>query len=211
MVYIKRFFDHPWGLLFSDRTRRTIWSDRARASIRHPAKSQVLSCKKLAAPLSKPLEKAISSLNREMLALKKQILSGEDSAKEHFLTARSIPDSFLRSARHLLSVCSRMLEEQRRDKLYRGLFAQDEKLPQEILQLYFDLRFWLRIAELFDERFVFFVSSYRSEVTVKLLCLDPAEMVDSRLSWGGAPRSFRPPSPRLPIIKRCWAATALKR
>ena len=119
-----------------------------------------------------------------MLALKKQILSGEDSAKEHFLTARSIPDSFLRSARHLLSVCSRMLEEQRRDKLHRGLFAQDEKLPQEILQLYFDLRFWLRIAELFDERFVFFVSSYRSEVTVKLLCLDPAEMVDSRLKLG---------------------------
>ena len=52
------------------------------------------------------------------------------------------------------------------------------------MQLYFDLRFWLRIAELFDERFVFFVSSYRSEVTVKLLCLDPAEMVDSRLKLG---------------------------
>ena len=184
VVYLKRFFDHRGDYCFLiDEAHNLV--DRARAMYSATLqKSQVLSCKKLAAPLSKPLEKAISSLNREMLALKKQILSGEDSAKERFLTARSIPDSFLRSARHLLSVCSRMLEEQRRDKLHRGLFAQDEKLPQEILQLYFDLRFWLRIAELFDERFVFFVSSYRSEVTVKLLCLDPAEMVDSRLKLG---------------------------
>ncbi len=184
VVYLKRFFDHRDQYCFLiDEAHNLI--DRARSMYSATLqKSQVLSCKKPAQALSRPLASAISSLNREMLSLKRKLRDPEKPQQENFLTLHEIPDSFLRAAQRLSAACSQFLEEQRRDKLHRGIFAQGEKVPQEILQLYFDVRFFTRIAELFDERFVFFVSSYRSEVTVKLLCLDPARMIDSRLTLG---------------------------
>ena len=75
------------------------------------------------------------------------------------------------------------LEQQNQQAQEIRQIAQETVAP-ELLQLYFDLRFFLRIAELFDERFAFFVSSHSSQVTVRLLCLDPAEMIDQRLRLG---------------------------
>lgn len=187
VVYLKRFFDHRDRYAFLiDEAHNLL--DRARGMYSAMLqKSDVLTCKKLADPLFKPLSKSLNTLNREMLSLKKQILAQEDNS-EHALSFPSIPKPFWKAAQSTLSCCSQFLEERRQSRKYT-LFQVEENIPQEILQFYFDLRFFLRIAELADteelqHNFCFFVSTKGSQVTVKLLCLDPAPMIDNRMKLG---------------------------
>ena len=100
------------------------------------------------------------------------------------MTAHTLPEPLLQSLRHLFTVYSTTLEQHRRLPLQPSLFSSAHSLAPELMQLYFDLRFFLRIADLFDERFCFFAAASGSQLTVKLLCLDPAQMVDERLKLG---------------------------
>lgn len=100
------------------------------------------------------------------------------------MTAHTLPEPLLQSLRHLFTVYSTTLEQNRRLPLQPSLFSSAHSLVPELMQLYFDLRFFLRIADLFDERFCFFAAASGSQLTVKLLCLDPAQMVDERLKLG---------------------------
>lgn len=53
-----------------------------------------------------------------------------------------------------------------------------------LLQLYFDVRGWLRISDTFDEHFVLQISSFGSEVRASLLCLDPSAFLESDFAKG---------------------------
>lgn len=187
VVYLKRFFDKKGEYCFLIDEAHNL-PDRARAMYSAQIKkSDALLCKKLCDSLSKPLKKSVSDLNQVFLTLKKECLS-EDSAreKEHFCCKEEIPQPLLKAAWHFLSCCSEFLEERRRATLPKTLFdtEPEQSVPKELLQLYFDIRFFLQIAEWFDRRFTCFISVSGAEVTVKLLCLDPAEMVDRRLKLG---------------------------
>ncbi|MEG1925923.1 MAG: ATP-dependent DNA helicase [Ruthenibacterium sp.] len=59
-------------------------------------------------------------------------------------------------------------------------------LQPDVLQLYFEARFFLRIAELFDTHFTVLVSLYGNDVTVQLLCLDAAPFLDASMALGRA-------------------------
>lgn len=97
VVYLKRFFDHRDRYAFLiDEAHNLL--DRARGMYSAMLqKSDVLTCKKLAEPLFKPLSKSLNTLNREMLSLKKQILAQEDNS-EHALSFPSIPKPFWKAA-----------------------------------------------------------------------------------------------------------------
>ena len=184
IVYLRRFFDHRDRYAFLiDEAHNLV--DRARgmysAALR---KSDFLACKKLADEVSKPLSKALMAVNRQMLSLRKQIAQDTQQEQEHFMTAHTLPEPLLQSLRHLFTVYSTTLEQNRRLPLQPSLFSFAHSLAPELMQLYFDLRFFLRISDLFDERFCFFAAASGSQLTVKLLCLDPAQMVDERLKLG---------------------------
>lgn len=53
-----------------------------------------------------------------------------------------------------------------------------------LLQLYFDIRGWLRVADTFDEHFVLQVSSQGSEVRATMLCLDPSAFLAADFAKG---------------------------
>ena len=55
-----------------------------------------------------------------------------------------------------------------------------------LLQLFFDVRGWLRVADTFDEHFVLQVSARSSEVRVSMLCLDPHEFLQADFAKGRA-------------------------
>ncbi|MEG0910921.1 MAG: ATP-dependent DNA helicase [Ruthenibacterium sp.] len=59
-------------------------------------------------------------------------------------------------------------------------------LQPDVLQLYFEARFFLRIAELFDEHFTALISVYGSEVQVELLCVDASQFLDKSMMLGRA-------------------------
>lgn len=96
-----------------------------------------------------------------MLSLRKQIVQDTQQEQEHFMTAHTLPEPLLQSLRHLFTVYSTTLEQNRRLPLQPSLFSSAHSLAPELMQLYFDLRFFLRIADLFDERFCFFGSRLR--------------------------------------------------
>ena len=56
----------------------------------------------------------------------------------------------------------------------------------EILQLYFDARFYLRIFEVYDDHFTTLVSVRGSEVRIEQICLDPAPFLDASMALGRA-------------------------
>lgn len=194
VVYLRRFFDHSGSYCFLiDEAHNLL--DRARSMYSAQLKkSDVLTCKKLGKSLAKPLSRSLSRLNQEMIALRKEILAQKDAGQERYLIQTKLPEPLIQAARTFHTACSRFLEERRQDAAYRGVLAQvsesgDSPAP-ELLQLYFDVRFFLRIAELFDERFALMASVSGSEVVVKLLCLDPSQMIDDRLKLGRCAAMF---------------------
>ena len=55
-----------------------------------------------------------------------------------------------------------------------------------LLQLYFDIRAWLRVADTFDNHFVLQISAVGSEVRAAMLCLDPSDFLAADFAKGRA-------------------------
>lgn len=55
-----------------------------------------------------------------------------------------------------------------------------------LLQLYFDIRAWLRVADTFDNHFVLQISAVGSEVRAAMLCLDPSDFLAADFAKGHA-------------------------
>jgi len=55
-----------------------------------------------------------------------------------------------------------------------------------LLQLYFDVRGWLRVADTFDDHFVLQAVAYGSEVTLSQLCLDASNFLSADFAKGRA-------------------------
>ena len=53
-----------------------------------------------------------------------------------------------------------------------------------LLQLYFDIRAWLRVADTFDNHFVLQISAVGSEVRAAMLCLDPSDFLAADFCQG---------------------------
>ena len=90
-------------------------------------------------------------------------------------------------------------EKSRADALDRALTRLCEPLeiwldehrdPDEtheaLLQLYFDIRAWLRVADTFDDHFVLQISAHGSEVRAAMLCLDPSDFLAADFAKGRA-------------------------
>ena len=90
-------------------------------------------------------------------------------------------------------------EKSRADALDRALTRLCEPLeiwldehrdPDEtheaLLQLYFDIRAWLRVADTFDDHFVLQISAHGNEVRAAMLCLDPSDFLAADFAKGRA-------------------------
>lgn len=59
-------------------------------------------------------------------------------------------------------------------------------MHDEVLQLYFDVHFYLRIWELYDGHFTTLIHVHGADVTVRLMCLDAAPFLDASMAQGQA-------------------------
>ncbi|NLL35689.1 MAG: ATP-dependent DNA helicase [Clostridiales bacterium] len=113
------------------------------------------------------LRKTLSRINTEMLALRKEC--GEET-----VIKKSEPDvSLLR----LLYVFTAECEEWM--KLH-----PDSEHSEELLSLYFDVIAFLKISELYDERYITMVETDGTEVLLRLICLDPSMLLRERMQQG---------------------------
>lgn len=115
------------------------------------------------------IAKALSKLNSFMLKMKKKC--NDDG----YYIQKEEPDDIYYPLKKFVKEADEWLQEH-----------QKEEGHQELLELYFEVLAFLRVAEDYDERYVTYVETYGNNVTVKLFCLDPSYLLSKTLEQGKA-------------------------
>lgn len=187
VVNLKRYFEDGGDFIFLvDEAHNLL--DRAREMYSaRLQKSAFLSAKRALGKTARRLTQAISKVNNAFVVLRK----GCEEAEGRQMLQAEGPEDLVKA---LLPVCRQMeewLEENREGALH-----------DELLQLYFEVRFFLRIWELYDDHFTTLIRSFGRDVTVDLLCLDPADFLDGSMSLGRASVLFSATLSPLPYFIR---------
>ena len=170
VMYLKRFFAEGRGeyAFLIDEAHNLV--DRAREMYSAGLeKAMFLELKRRVAAEDGAMAKALGAVNREFITLRKQC--GEERYVEQLLP----PEELGRALARFTEQCERFFKRH----------ADSPDAP-DLLQLYFDALLYLKILELYDEKFLTAVEVWGSEVRVKLCCLDPSGLLRSALDRGRA-------------------------
>ena len=120
--------------------------------------------KSQAAGLFTFVESSFARLKR----LCKDTLVKDDSGERGFYISNTVYDAFNKSLSHFVIKANELL------------FKNPEHyLAEEITELLFAVKKYLKITELFDGNFRFYVSVFDGDITAKCYCLDPSDLLDT--------------------------------
>lgn len=178
VVRLQRFFEVKGDYLFLVDEAHNL---PGRAREMHSAalcKSQFYSARKQLGKGKSRLKTALTKINDHFIQWRhrcEEAAAGDSrSGKTFFEKQRD--EAFDRLLQQLCEPLQLWLDEHR----------EPDETHEILLQLYFDLRSWLRVAETFDEHFVLQVSAFGSEVRAAQLCLDPSSFLAADFAMGRA-------------------------
>jgi Rad3-related DNA helicase len=169
-IYLKQFFYENGGAytFLIDEAHNLV--DRARSMFSAElGKKKVLELKKIFRDLNPGISKTLGKLNTFLITMRK--LTGDG----HFYQQPDAPKEIY--------------------PLLNGLIAQaDEWLAQnegsdahnQLLEFYFEALTFMRIAELYDQRYLTYVENNRDDTIIKLFCLDPSYLLEEAMKRGKA-------------------------
>lgn len=169
-VYLKRFFLNSSGdyAFLIDEAHNLV--DRAREMFSAELyKSSFLELKKLMKAKDPAVSKLLSGINSYMVDLRKQC--GENG----FLVKEQELKDLYQLLKNLIKESEEWLSKSHNSEGF-----------EELLELYFNSLAFLRIAELYNERYVTFIEARKNELKVKLFCLDPSYLLSEALKRGKA-------------------------
>lgn len=173
VVYLKRFFaDGPGRYTFLvDEVHNLV--DRARSMFSATlSKSIIMHVKReLDKKTDKKLLNSVTAMNKIMIALNKQLA---EENKTIYVKKEALSD--WNEAVLKFSYVAK-------DWLPKNTEA---KAQADVLELYFESLRYLKIAELYDKRYVTQITRNRSDVLIKQLCLDPAFLLSEKLKLGAS-------------------------
>lgn len=165
VVHLARFFESSGDYLFLIDEAHNLPSRAREMHSASLSKSSFLAAKKSLGSGKSSLKNALSKVNNIFLAWRHRCqkeFSDSRFGKTFFEKERA------ETLDHALTKLCEPLES----------WLDEHREPGEthdlLLQLYFDVRAWLRIADTFDEHFVLQISAHGSEVRAAMLCLDPS-------------------------------------
>ncbi|MBC1989898.1 ATP-dependent DNA helicase [Listeria seeligeri] len=173
VVYLKRFFSEGPGkyTFLVDEVHNLV--DRARsmfsATLR---KSLIMQVKRqLDKKLHKRLWNSVNAMNKVMVSLNKQLSESGETIHVNKIGLTEWNESVLKFT-----------------------FVAKEWLPQntqsetqsDVLELYFESLRYVKIAELYDERYTTQITRTHSDLEIKQLCLDPAFLLSEKLKLGAS-------------------------
>ncbi|EAK8406868.1 ATP-dependent DNA helicase [Listeria monocytogenes] len=173
VVYLKRFFAEGPGkyTFLVDEVHNLV--DRARSMYSATLKkSLVMQVKRgLESKKNKRLLNAINAMNKEMIALNKNL---KDLEKTIYVQKEELSDW--------------------NAAVLKFTFVAKEWLPKnvqsesqaDVLELYFESLRYVAIAEFYDERYVTQVTRSHGNIEIKQLCLDPAFLLSEKLKLGSS-------------------------
>ncbi|HCJ4260289.1 TPA: ATP-dependent DNA helicase [Listeria innocua] len=173
VVYLKRFFaDGPGRYTFLvDEVHNLV--DRARSMFSATlSKSIIMQVKReLDKKTDKKLLNSVTAMNKIMIALNKQLA---EENKTIYVKKEALSD--WNEAVLKFSYVAK-------DWLPKNTEA---KAQADVPELYFESLRYLKIAELYDKRYVTQITRNRSDVLIKQLCLDPAFLLSEKLKLGAS-------------------------
>ncbi|MBF2545302.1 ATP-dependent DNA helicase [Listeria seeligeri] len=173
VVYLKRFFSEGPGkyTFLVDEVHNLV--DRARsmfsATLR---KSLVMQVKRqLDKKLHKRLWNSVNAMNKVMVSLNKELTESGETIHVNKIGLTKWNES-----------------------VFKFTFVAKEWLPQntqsetqsDVLELYFESLRYVKIAELYDERYTTQITRTHSDLEIKQLCLDPAFLLSEKLKLGAS-------------------------
>ena len=176
VVRLQRFFESRGDYLFLIDEAHNL-PDRAREM--HSAalyKSAFLDAKKRLGKSRSRLKTALDKVNAHMIQWRHRCEEQPDARFGKVFFVKERDQDFDRLLTRLAEALQVWLEEHR----------DPNETHTAFLQLYFDVRGWLRVADTFDDHFVLQISAYGSEVQASLLCLDPGAFLAADFSLGRA-------------------------
>ncbi|TXK70635.1 ATP-dependent DNA helicase [Paenibacillus sp. N3.4] len=160
-VNLKRLFEEQKrkSALLIDEAHNLL--DRARGMYSSDlCKTDFLELQRMFKGIQTELHDAAKAINQYLIMLRKQI--GESQMQ----VASELPESLIAYLEVFVALAEREL-----------VATRSASPSQLLLDVYFRAQSFLRIAKLYDERYVTFSECDRSEVTVKLFCLDPSHLL----------------------------------
>ncbi|HHQ1149809.1 TPA: ATP-dependent DNA helicase [Listeria innocua] len=173
VVYLKRFFaDGPGRYTFLvDEVHNLV--DRARSMFSATlSKSIIMQVKReLDKKTDKKLLNSVTAMNKIMIALNKQLA---EENKTIYVKKEALSD-WNEAVLKFSYVAKDWLPKN-----------TETKAQADVLELYFESLRYLKIAELYDKRYVTQITRNRSDVLIKQLCLDPAFLLSEKLKLGAS-------------------------
>lgn len=171
-VYLRRFFMEQGDYCFLiDEAHNLV--DRAREMFSATLEKKPILELRRATKVGEPsLSHHLNALNTYLIQLRKQCEAEEEG---HYLVWEELP-------KELVSLVETVCIE--------AEMALARNLPvtyhDELLEMYFTVNTFLRVAEGYDERFVTYVEKAGNDLRVKLFCLDPSARLQASLKKGKA-------------------------
>lgn len=178
VVRLQRFFESRGEYLFLIDEAHNL-PDRARDM--HSAtleKSSFYQAKKDLGKGKSSLKSALTQINAHFIEWRHRCeeAAGQDTRFGQTLFETAPDEVFDRLLRRLCEQLELWLDDHR----------ENDDLHRELLQLYFDTKSWLRVADTFDDHFVLQVGTYGAAVRASLLCLDPSAFLAADFALGRA-------------------------
>ena len=173
VVRLERFFELRGDYLFLLDEAHNL---PGRARDMHSAalcKSEFMQAKKVLGKGKSSLKNALSKVNTQFIEWRHAC---EEAGSHRTVFAKELPEAFVRALTKLCDPLEIWLDEHR----------EPNEAHDAMLQLYFDVRGFLRCADTFDDHFVFQTSAHGSEVRAVLLCLDPSAFLAQDFAKGRA-------------------------
>ncbi len=173
---LQRFFDNKKGeyTFLIDEVHNL--PDRARemysVSIDKKAFYEV---KKSLDKTEKKLIKALNSINNMFIDYRHKF----DDLSENTLVYESAPAETEKPLRNFVKICSEYLDKHK-----------SEQADENLLNIYFDTKFYLRIFDEYNEKYRTLVYKFGDNIIIKLYCVDPCENIDNRLQTGSSMIAF---------------------
>lgn len=169
VVYLKRLLSDEGGnfVFLIDEAHNLVERSRDMYSA-SLSKSAILSLKRKCEK-EKPLNSMLGRLNSAFVELRKKC------GEEDELVEKTLPEGLADALMRFTSECDAWMQEHKTHPFH-----------SDMLNLYFEVLFFLRIVELYDEHYVTFYSDARKGLQLELLCLDTSAFLDNCMKRGKA-------------------------
>lgn len=169
-AHLQRFFDVKKGdyIFLIDEAHNL--PDRAREMYSaYLDKKSFFAVKKSLDKKEKKLIKALNEINNAFIEFRHYF----DDMVENRFVQKTVPDSMEKPLRKFVKECAEYFDRNKK-----------QQMDEELQTLYFDSKFFLKIFEGYDDKYVTLIFKSGDNVGVKLYCVDPSAQIDTRLDSG---------------------------